>query len=555
MNRSHIAVLSALSAFSLLAGAAPVRAEAPARPGLIVTLVIDQFGADLFNQYRARFTGGLKTLSADGLVYANGYQAHAASETCPGHSTVLTGLHPSRSGIPANGWYDRDAGRPAYCLAAPANRQAHGDDEADNGPVGPDNMSATSVGDWLKAASPESRVYAVSGKDRGAITLNGKTGDGAWWYSVGHGFTTWVATGQSATARLAPVADVNARIAARLAASAPGWTYTSDQCRALEGQWTIGGQPFRAILPPAAFEVDVSPILDEITLEAAIHLIDSQDLGGRGVTDMLGVSLSATDRIGHTFGNQGPEMCDHLARLDRALGAFLDRLETVPGGALVILTADHGANDFPERQAERGHVEARRVDPGLRGRTNAAVRQALGLDYDPLVSAAGGLVAVGADRKGLAEPLRGRVVATAVSHLRIEPDVAGAWSGEDIMTSPVPAADTPPDELTLLQRHRIGYVPGRSADLLVSFDPALTPGAGRPGGTVAGHGTPWDYDRRVPIIFWRAGAAGQERYLPISVVDIAPTLAAVLDLTAPHAFDGRCLELGLFASVACAVRP
>jgi len=552
MNRSVISVAALAAVFAV---ATPALAQEPARPGLVVTLVIDQFGADLFNQYRARFTGGLKTLSSDGLVYANGYQAHAASETCPGHSTVLTGLHPARTGIPANGWYDRVAGGPTYCLAAPANRQAHGDDSADNGPVGPDNMTATSVGDWLKAASPESRVFAVSGKDRGAITLNGQTGDGAWWYSVGHGFTTWVELGQSPAERLAPVAGVNARIAARLEASAPGWTYSSDQCRALEGQWTIGGQPFRATLPPARFALDVSPVLDEITLEAAIHLIDSQNLGGRGVTDMLGVSLSATDRIGHTFGNQGPEMCDHLARLDSALGAFLDRLETVPGGALVIVTADHGANDFPERQAERGHAEARRVDPGIRGRTNAAVRQALGLDYDPVVSAAGGLVAVGADRKGLAEPLRRRVVAAALAHLRTEPDVAGAWSGEEVMASPVPSADTPPNELTLLERHRIGYVPDRSADLLVSFDAALTPGAGRPGATVAGHGTPWDYDRRVPIIFWRAGAAGQERYLPVSVVDIAPTLATVLGLRAPHAFDGRCLELGLYEAEACPARP
>jgi predicted AlkP superfamily pyrophosphatase or phosphodiesterase len=551
MNRSVLAA----AALAAVLGAAPALAQDPTRPGLVVTLVIDQFGADLFNQYRARFTGGLKTLSSDGLVYANGYQTHAATETCPGHAIVLTGLHPARTGIPANGWYDRAAGRSVYCLTAPANRQAHGDDAADNGPVGPDNMTATSVGDWLKAASPESRVYAVSGKDRGAITLNGKTGDGAWWYSVGHGFTTWVEPGQSPAERLAPVAGVNARIAARLAASAPGWTYSDDRCRAMEGQWDIGGQPFRATLPPARYALDVSPILDEITLEAAIHLVDTQNLGGRGVTDMLGVSLSATDRIGHVFGNQGPEMCDHLARLGSALGAFLDRLEAVPGGALVILTADHGANDFPERQAERGHAEARRVDLGIRGRTNAAVRQTLGLGYDPLVNAAGGLVAVDGDRKGLAEPLRSRVVTAAVAHLKTEPEVAGVWSGAEIMASPAPAADTPPDELTLLERHRIGYVPGRSADLVVSFDPGLTPGPGRPGSYLAGHGTPWDYDRRVPIIFWRSGAAGQERYLPVNVVDIAPTLATVLGLTAPHEFDGRCLDLGLYEAEACPARP
>ena len=542
--------VSALPAVAILLCAPPVVAQAPQRPGLVVTIVIDQFGADLFNQHRAGFTGGLKRLS-EGLVYGNGYQAHAASETCPGHSTVLTGVHPARTGIPANGWYDRETGRPVYCLAVAGNRQAHGDDRADNGPVGPDNMLATSVGDWLKAASPQSRVYAVSGKDRGAITLNGRNGDGAWWYSLGHGFTTWVEPGQDPAARLAPVAAVNARIAARLEASAPGWTYSNEQCRALEGRWDIAGQPFHATLPPATFALDVSPILDEITLEAAIHLIETQNLGGRGVTDMLGVSLSATDRIGHVFGNQGPEMCDHLGRLDAALGTFLDRLEDVPGGVLVIVTADHGANDFPERQSQRGHAEAQRVDLGLIRRTNAAVREALGLDHDPLLSAAGGLVAVGPDRKGLAEPLRSEVVAAAVAHLRTEPQVAGAWSGEEIMASPAPAADVPPDELSLLERHRIGYVPGRSADLVVSFDPALTPGAGRPGLYLAGHGTPWDYDRRVPILFWRPGMKGQERYLPIRTVDLAPTLARVLGLDAPADLDGRCLDLGLYDVPPC----
>jgi predicted AlkP superfamily pyrophosphatase or phosphodiesterase len=245
-------------------------------------------------------------------------------------------------------------------------------------------------------------------------------------------------------------------------------------------------------------------------------------------------------------------MCDHLGRLDAALGAFLDRLEDVPGGVLVIVTADHGANDFPERQSQRGHAEAQRVDMGLIGRTNAAVREALGLDYNPLVSAAGGLVAVGADRKGLAEPLRRKVVTAAVAHLRTEPQVAGAWSGEEIMASPAPAADARPDELSLLERHRIGYVPGRSADLLVSFDPALTPGAGRPGVYLAGHGTPWDYDRRVPILFWRPDVEGQERYLPIRTVDIASTLAGVLGLEVPADLDGRCLDLGLFDVPACA---
>jgi len=530
------------------AEAAPGAARPPA---LIVTLVVDQFSADLFNQYRARFTGGLKRLADQGLVYANGYQQHAMTETCPGHATILTGLNPARAGIPANDWIDRTTGQEVYCLAAPQNALAHGRN-TDNGPVGPDQLTASTLGDWLKAVSPQSRVYAVSGKDRGAITLNGHQGDGAFWYTVGFGFTTYVEPGRSAEARLAPVAALNARIAARLEATPAVWTYSDQTCRALEGDWTIGGASFRAALPPQRFAIDTSPWLDEMTLEAATELLDSRELGRRGVTDMLGVSLSATDRIGHTFGNQGPEMCDQMHRLDVALGAFLDRVAQVPGGALVVLTADHGGNDFPERQSTRGFSEARRGDPALLGRLNAALKTEFALDVDPLSLGGSGLMVVGAGKIALPQPLRARVAAAAVEHLRAEPTVAGAWTIEEALAAPAPAVDASPEELSLLERQHVGAVEGRSPDIVLALQPGITPGAGRAGLYVAGHGTPWNYDRRVPIIFWSPQGTGQERYLPIRTIDIAPTLARAMALETPEDLDGHCLDLGLFGAAPCA---
>ncbi len=534
--------------------AAPATAPAAGQPpALIVTLVVDQFGADLFNQYRARFTGGLKRLADQGRVYANGYQQHAMTETCPGHATILTGLNPDRAGIPANDWIDRTTGQEVYCLAAPQNTLAHGRN-TDNGPVGPDQLTASTVGDWLKAVSPQSRVYAVSGKDRGAITLNGHQGDGAFWYTVGFGFTTYVEPGQSAEARLEAVTALNARIAARLVASPPVWTYSDDRCRALEADWTIGGASFRAALPPQRFAIDTSPFLDEMTLEAATALLDSRQLGRRGVTDMLGVSLSGTDRIGHTFGNQGPEMCDQMHRLDAALGTFLDRVAQVPGGALVVLTADHGGNDFPERQSTRGFSEARRGDPALLGRINAGLRDEFDLDVDPLSYGGSGLMVVGAENIALPQPLRARVAAAAVARLRAEPTVAGAWTIEEALTAPAPAFDASPEELSLLEREHVGAVAGRSPDIVLALQPGTTPGPGRAGLSVAGHGTPWDYDRRVPIIFWSPGGTGQERYLPIRTIDIAPTLARAMALETPQDLDGRCLDLGLFGAGPCAAR-
>ncbi len=528
--------------------AAPAAQDGRAAPSLIVTVVVDQLSANLFNQYRSQFTGGLKTLADQGLVSINGYQTHGVTVTCAGHSTVLTGAHPARSGIPANDWLDTTTGQETYCLAAPQNTLAHGKN-TDNGPVGPEQLSASTLGDWLKAVSPESRVYGVSGKDRGAITLAGHKGDGAFWLTDNFGFTTYVEPGQSAQARLAPVAALNARMIDRFTRQAPSWTYSNAACRRLEGQWTIAGQTFDSKVPPANFRLDNSPILDELTIEGAIELMDSRQLGRRGVTDMLGVSLSATDRIGHSYGTQGPEMCEQMLRLDTALGVLMDKLSTVPGGAVVVLTADHGGSDFPERSAVEGYPHAGRVDRALQPRVNAALKARFGLDADPVVSSAGGFVIVDKDRKSLPEPLRSQVLAAALELLNAEPQVALAVARDELLAEPVPNSINPED-LNVRERLRLSAVAGRSPDILRAWQPGLT-GQGRVGGAISSHGSPWDYDRRVPIVFWWPGAEGQERFLPMRTIDIAPTLANLIGVQPDGPIDGRCMDLPQFAKGRC----
>lgn len=528
--------------------AAPAAQDGRAAPSLIVTVVVDQLSANLFNQYRSQFTGGLKTLADQGMVSINGYQTHGVTVTCAGHSTVLTGAHPARSGIPANDWLDTTTGQETYCLAAPQNTLAHGKN-TDNGPVGPEQLSASTLGDWLKAVSPESRVYGVSGKDRGAITLAGHKGDGAFWLTDNFGFTTYVEPGQSAQARLAPVAALNARMIDRFTRQAPSWTYSNAACRRLEGQWTIAGQTFDSKVPPANFRLDNSPILDELTIEGAIELMDSQQLGRRGVTDMLGVSLSATDRIGHSYGTQGPEMCEQMLRLDTALGVLMDKLSTIPGGAIVVLTADHGGSDFPERSAVEGYPHAGRVDRALQPRVNAALKARFGLDADPVMSSAGGFVIVDKDRKSLPEPLRSQVLAAAIELLNAEPQVALAVARDELLAEPVPNSINPED-LNVRERLRLSAVAGRSPDILRAWQPGLT-GQGRVGGAISSHGSPWDYDRRVPIVFWWPGAEGQERFLPMRTIDIAPTLANLIGVQPDGPIDGRCMDLPQFAKGRC----
>ncbi|MFN3817103.1 alkaline phosphatase family protein [Brevundimonas sp.] len=551
--------LSAAFAALSIAGAASAASAQSAQPAnrdestLVVMLVVDQLSANLFNQHRDRFTGGFRTLIDQGRVYANGYHAHAATETCPGHATILTGVHPGTAGISGNDWHDAQAGEKTYCLASGTATLAHvpeGGEPTDNGPVGPERLGVSTLGEWLKATSPDSRVYAVSGKDRGAITLAGHQGDGAFWLTEDFGFTTFVRPGETAEQRLAPVAAFNADLRQSLGAGELTWDYTSEQCRALEADWTISGQPFRSALPPARLAMDVSPILDEITLDGAVMLIDTQQLGQRGVTDILGVSLSATDRIGHTFGSQGPEMCEQMLRLDAALGQFLDRLEQLPGRVVVALTADHGGGDFPERWAAQGFSEARWSGYDLMTGANAAMREQFGLDHDPLLFNSGFYV-VDAEGRGMSEPLRGEVAAAAVDWIGEQPMVAGAFTLTDILAELMPPRDLSPQEMSLRQRHRLNAVAGRSADVLVLLDPGVMPGQGRPNSYVSGHGTPWDYDRRVPILFWTPGGEGQERVLPIMTIDIAPTLAAVMGVDADEGVEGRCLDLGWSGMSAC----
>lgn len=544
------AVLAATSAGAQPSApmAHPTASPPEGRPALIVTIVVDQFSANLFNQWRPRFTGGLRRLTDQGIVYANGYQAQALTETCPGHATILTGVFPTGAGIPANDWIDTTTGEEVYCLAAPQNTIAGG--RSDNGPVGPDNLRVTSLGDWLKAASPASRVYAVSGKDRGAITLNGKTGDGAFWYVADYGFTTFAAPGEDLAAKAAPMAAHNQAVARGLEIAPPGWTYEHEECRALESEWTINGATFRSALPPQRFAIENSPVLDELTLQAAETLLAEQRLGRRGVTDMLGVSLSATDRIGHGYGTQGPEMCEQMHRLDAALGDFFEQLDQIPGQVLVVLTADHGGADFPERTAARGHEEARRGDPRMLPRINEALKARFGLDENPLVSD-GMIYVVGDGRIAPDEPRKREVAAAALELIRAEPTVAGAWTRAELLAMPMPPADRSPQEVTLAERFRLSVADGRGGDIMLALQPGITPSQGRVGGAISGHGTPWDNDRRVPILFWWKGAAAQERFLPIRTVDIAPTLARVIGVTPPETLDGRCLSLGVPGAKAC----
>ena len=189
----------------------------------------------------------------------------------------------------------------------------------------------------------------------------------------------------------------------------------------------------------------------------------------------------------------------------------------------------------------------------LQGRgVNRALRTRFDLAADPLQSGGSGLIVADAEHKALGEPLRTQVAEAAVELLRAAPDVAFAETRERLLAEPLPASTANPEILTLRERMRLSTVAGRSPDIVFAWAPNVTYG-GRVGAAIAIHGTPWEYDRRVPIVFWRPGGTGQERFLPIRTIDIAPTLAHVIDVPTPGTVEGRCIDLGLFVGGLCAV--
>ncbi|MCX7285907.1 MAG: alkaline phosphatase family protein [Novosphingobium sp.] len=550
---SRIAALLLATALPLVPAcaqdAAPaVSQQVPANaPRLIVAISIDQFSADIFAQYRQRFTGGFARLT-QGAVFPSGYQSHAATETCPGHSTILTGNRPAHTGIIANSWIDQSVTvgpKVVYCAEDVAQRSAGSRDYV----ASPIHLLVPTLGEWMKKANPAARNIAVSGKDRGALMMGGHDIDQVYWWK-GKQFVTLAGREPGPTA----VAQ-NAEIAGLLAKGAPAfplpaWCGRND--RAVQaGSATVGTGRF-ALKAGEADQFRVSPRLDRATLDLAVKLVDEQKLGKGAVPDVLAVSLSATDYVGHATGTEGAEMCIQLTQLDLALGDFLASLDKRGIDYAVVLTADHGGFDLPERLHEQALEASARVGNAV---SAEALSDALGKKYG--IEAKGLILSDGPSgdywlRRDLDPGTKGKLVDDAKALLEADPQVEAVLSAAEIAATPMPHAS--PETWTLAQRARASYNPLHSGDFVVFLKRGVVPISAPRAGYVATHGSPWDYDRRVPILFWRKGMTGFEQPSAVETVDIAPSLAALIGLKIPQgAFDGRCLDLDGGPASTCGV--
>ena len=517
------------------APAKPLRADAPK---LVVAISIDQFSADLFDAYRARFTGGLKRI-AGGAAYHNGYHSHAATETCPGHSTLLTGKRPASNGIVANVWIDQGAARTDKSIYCAEDESVPGSTSTAY-TVSPRHLDAQTLGDRLKAVSPASRNVAVAGKDRAAVMMGGRNVDQRWYWD-GKTFVTdlkGVAVPRSVMAFQAALAAAIAT--ARPALEPTPFCQAKSRAYQLTPTLKVGDNRFERAAGDARL-FRISPELDGATLALAAALVQEMKLGSGQATDILSVSLSATDYVGHAYGTDGEEMCLQMLALDRELGDFLAVLDRTGVDYAVVLTADHGGLDIPERLREKGVAAAARADAALAA---AEVGKLLAPQFGRSESVLKG-IGIGGDiwlDAAIPEAQKGAVLSAAKQRYAAHPQVYAAYTRGEIMAVPMPSG--PPDKWSIIQRIRASFEPPRSGDLYVVLKQYVSPIAVPSSGFAATHGSAWDYDRRVPILFWRKGVTAVASDQAVETVDIMPTLAAMIGLPVKAgSVDGKCLSV------------
>lgn len=503
-------------------------------PKLVVLITVDQFSADLWDEYAPQFTGGFARL-ASGAVFRNGYQSHAATETCPGHSTILTGDRPATTGIIGNTWFDQSLNRSDKSVYCAEDEHAPGTSSSAY-KVSDKHLRVATLGDRMKDAWPAARNVAVAGKDRAAVMMSGHHPDQRWYWD-GKEF----ATDREGVGGLASIAVTNATVRKLLAEPQPGLE-APPSCTAKARPVTLpsgkvvgNGTLARTAGDAAGFRA--SPELDAAVLALAAGLVGEMKLGRGAASDLISIGLSATDYVGHTYGPGGQEMCLQLLDLDREIGDFLAVLDRSGIDYALVLTADHGGLDIPERLRGRGIVDAAWVDPALRAsEMGKAIAGKLGLSGPVLIGDVSGDVWIDAALKPME---RAAVLKEALAEYRAHPQVMDAFSRDQLMKTPMPSGD--PVSWTLIQRARASFDPERSGDMIIVLKSHIMPIVDT-SRYVATHGSPWDYDRRVPIAFWRKGMPPSRHEEPVETADIMPTVAAMLGLPlAPPTIDGKCL--------------
>lgn len=510
-----VRTLCFLLIFLLAAGT--LLAAAPAgKPRLVVLLVVDQFRYDYLTRFLSSYQGGLRMLAANGAVFTNAHLEHYPTATGVGHSTLLTGATPSLSGIIGNEWYDRETRKSIAGVFDPEVKLLGA--EKGSG-ASPRRLMVSTVGDELKMAGRgPSKVIGISFKDRAAILAVGRMADGAYWFDNNSGRMI------SSTFYFADLpAWVKEFNSGRLPEKHLGAEWKSPAGKVLRSLPKEPGTKFYD-----AFER--TPWATDFLLAFAQRAIEAEQLGRDEHPDLISVSLSTTDYVGHSAGPDSEEIRALNLETDRSLGRFLQYLQKTVGlnSTLIVFTADHGVAPMPEVQAERRMPGGRITGSVLRKSVEAALRQKFG-DGEWIEGASETNYWLNLETIRSRGVRKADVEDAAAETLAAVPQVLRVFTASRIATG---------QYLNDFIGRRVAnsYYPHRSADVIAILSPYWLVGSS---GT--SHGTPYSYDTHLPLIFMGPGIKPGLYDRTVAINDIAPTLATLLDIETPVGSVGRVL--------------
>lgn len=533
------------------------------KPKLILQVTVDQLRGDLPTRYYEQLgEGGFKYLWETGIVYRNAHHAHANTETIVGHATLATGTHPSVHGMIGNIWFDRETGQTTYNVEDPNYRLltagAGVNEETEIDPTqlvaksdgrSPAAILVTTFSDELRSASAgKSKSIGISVKDRAAISMAGHAGT-AYWFSKSSGefvtsnyymdrYPEWVS---SWNARKLP--QRYAGTSWKLLHNNGDYLFGDSDDR--EWETDVGG--FGRVFPHPYGDGDspyyttlltLSPAGDELVLDFAKLALVEEQLGQDSITDFLSISFSSTDYVGHIFGPSSLEAEDNILRLDQTLADLFRFIDKHVGldNTLIVLSADHGGPDTPGYLNSLG-IPAGYVDPDTWDRQAAIdrIRNRFGIEgsliekYNhPYLYFSSNITAdQNIDREALE--------AAVADELAKFPGVSLAVSSAALRRGNVPD--------TWLHRSVLNnFHPKRSGDIYIVFEPNWFINDFDGLNVAATHGSPWQYDTYVPIVFAGAGMKPAKVNRRVHTIDIAPTLAAYLGIKPPSGSRGKLLR-------------
>jgi predicted AlkP superfamily pyrophosphatase or phosphodiesterase len=523
---------------------------------LVLQITIDGLRADLLARYSDRFgEGGFLYLKENGTVFANAHYQHANTETIVGHATLATGAQPSVHGMTGNVWFDAEDGELAYNIEdeefplLPVRDTAMKGEQVDPAQQlartegrSPRAILAETFSDKLKAQTGgHAKIFSVSGKDRGAVALGGRAGK-AFWMSTDSGdfitstyyyqdYPAWAANWNAERK-----ADTYADTEWQLLNDANTYLLAHQDDRPYEVDLRGYGRTF-----PHRFgglgnkllysQLIVSPRGDQMLSDFAKTLVVSEGLGRDSVPDYLSVSFSGVDAVNHFFGPSSLENEDMVLQLDRTLADLLAFIESEIGLAhtLVVLSADHGMAELPEYKAEMGFDTGRLTSDVVLAAAKRYAEQKYGSPdlvkfyYRPFIYLDDDVLAAAALDKAV-------VADDIAATLTREPGIYLAITPKGVEEAP---------DSKLLGQIRNNIHPVRSGDIYVVQDPYWFNFDKGP--VAAMHGSPWNYDTHVPMIFVGGRIRSQLVYRPVQPADLAPTLSALLGMSPPASAEGTVL--------------